>query len=106
MKLVSLFALAVALAAPAMAADPPAAGDAPSAATKADASADAKKEDPDTARASATESAQSVKRSTRYRGGTLNYIATPGTLTIRNDDGAPVASMFYVAYLTRSGYRL
>ena len=98
MKLVPLFALAVALAAPAMAADPPAAGDAPSAATKADASADAKKEDPDTARASATESAQSVKRSTRYRGGTLNYIATPGTLTIRNDDGEPVASMFYVAY--------
>ena len=30
--------------------------------------------------------------------GTLHYVATAGTLTIRNDDGMPTASMFYVAY--------
>ena len=98
MKLASLFSLVLLIAVPSMAADLPAAGDAPSAATKADASADAKKEDPDTAKASATEIAQPVKRSIRFRGGMLNYVATPGTLTIRNDDGEPVASMFYTAY--------
>jgi len=30
--------------------------------------------------------------------GTIPYTATAGTLTIRDDDGKPVASMFYVAY--------
>jgi carboxypeptidase C (cathepsin A) len=34
--------------------------------------------------------------------GALRYVATAGTLTIRNDDGMPTASMFYVAY-TREG---
>ena len=92
----TLLPLALLLVAPAYAADP--AGDAPSAATKAAATADAKKDDPDTAKASATETAQPVKRSIRFRGGSLNYVATPGTLTIRNDDGEPVASMFYTAY--------
>ena len=82
MKSASLFALAALFAGPGMAADPPTAGDAPSAVTKADASADAKKDDPDTARASASESAHPVKRSMHYRGGTLNYVATPGTLKI------------------------
>ena len=90
-----LIALALLLAAPAYAAEP--AGDAPSTATKADAAA-AKKDDPDTAKASAIETAQPVKRSIRFGRGALNYVATPGTLTIRNDDGEPIASMFYTAY--------
>jgi carboxypeptidase C (cathepsin A) len=30
--------------------------------------------------------------------GTLRYVATAGTLTIRNDDGMPTASMFFVSY--------
>jgi carboxypeptidase C (cathepsin A) len=60
--------------------------------------ADAKKPDPDTATASVTESAHPVKRSIPFRGGSLAYTVTPGTLTIRNDDGAPIASVFYVAY--------
>ena len=92
----NLLPLALLLAAPAYAADP--AGDAPSAATKADASTGAKKDDPDTAKASAIETAQPVKRSIHFGRGALNYTATPGTLTIRNDDGEPVASMFYTAY--------
>ena len=29
----------------------------------------------------------------------IHYTATPGTLTIRNDAGEPVASMFYTAYV-------
>jgi carboxypeptidase C (cathepsin A) len=36
--------------------------------------------------------------SVRTAHGTLNYTATAGTLTIRNDEGMPTASMFYVAY--------
>ena len=92
----NLLPLALLFAVPAYAADP--AGDAPSAATKADAAAGAKKDDPDTAKASATETAQPVRRSIHFGRGALNYTATPGTLTIRNDDGEPVASMFYTAY--------
>ncbi|MDE2486141.1 MAG: peptidase S10 [Alphaproteobacteria bacterium] len=30
--------------------------------------------------------------------GVISYTATAGTLTIRDDDGKPIASMFYVAY--------
>lgn len=32
------------------------------------------------------------------RGVRIDYVVTPGTLTIRNDAGDPIASMFYVAY--------
>lgn len=52
----------------------------------------------DTVKASAIETAQPVKRSIPFRGGRLNYVVTPGTLTIRNDDGEATASMFYTAY--------
>jgi carboxypeptidase C (cathepsin A) len=75
------------------AADTPA-GDAP---TK-EAKAEAEKPDPDTVKASVEEDAQPVKRSIALRGRTLAYTVTPGHLTIRKDDGAPTASMFYVAY--------
>ena len=57
-----------------------------------------KDKDEDTAKATAEETAQPVRRSVNFRGRTLTYTATPGTLTIRNDDGEAVASMFYTAY--------
>jgi hypothetical protein len=45
-----------------------------------------------------------IKRVTRHSaviaGRPLAYTATAGTLTIRDDDGKPTASMFYVAYTT------
>jgi carboxypeptidase C (cathepsin A) len=60
--------------------------------------AEAKKPDADTALASVAESAHPVQRSIPFHGGTLAYTVTPGTLTIRNDEGAPIHSIFYVAY--------
>jgi carboxypeptidase C (cathepsin A) len=89
--LMSGAALAATAAAPVFAADEPA---------KADA---AKKDDADVAKASAVETAQPSHRSIPYKGGTLAYTVTPGTLTIRNDDGAPIASVFYVAYTLDRG---
>jgi carboxypeptidase C (cathepsin A) len=81
---------ATALAGPVSAAEP--------AAKPAEAAEAAKKPDPDVAAAAVAESAHPVSRSIPFRGGTLAYTVTPGTLTIRNDEGAPIASMFYVAY--------
>ena len=96
MMLRSVFALSLLLSTAAFAADPPAAtaGDAP----PKDAKADAAKPDPDVAAASVAEDAQPRKRSISVGGRSLSYTVTPGHLTIRNDDGAPTASMFYVAY--------
>ncbi|GAA3900102.1 S10 family peptidase [Sphingomonas limnosediminicola] len=76
------------------------AGDAPPPGAQADAAAKEKDKgkDDDTAKATAEETAQPVKRSISFRGRTLTYTATPGTLTIRNDDGEAVGSMFYTAY--------
>ena len=54
--------------------------------------------DADTAKAPVQEQAFPRQRSIPFRGATLAYTATPGTLTIRNDDGEPIASMFYTAY--------
>jgi carboxypeptidase C (cathepsin A) len=53
----------------------------------------------DTAMASAVEDAQPKRGSVTVNGKTIGYTVTPGTLTIRNDDGEPIASMFYVAYI-------
>jgi carboxypeptidase C (cathepsin A) len=86
---------AVGVAAPAFAADPPG--------KPADGADAAPKKDPDTVYASVAENAQPVHRSIPFRGGTLSYTVTPGTLTIRNDDGAPIASMFYTAYTLDRG---
>jgi carboxypeptidase C (cathepsin A) len=58
-----------------------------------------KKIDEDIALASAEEDAQPKRGSVTVRGRTIGYTVTPGTLTIRNDDGEAVASMFYVAYV-------
>jgi len=86
-----LLAIALALGAPAYAQD---AGDVPS----KDAKADAAKPDKDVAKASIEEDEQPVRRSIALRGHSLGYTVTPGHLTIRNDKGEPVASMFYTAY--------
>jgi carboxypeptidase C (cathepsin A) len=94
-----LLGLTLLLSSAAYAADPPAAaGDAPSAAAKAE----APKPDPDVAAASVAEDAQPKKRSISLHGRTLAYTVTPGTLTIRDDDGKPTASMFYTAYTVES----
>jgi len=94
----SLFALALALgSAPALAQNTPA-GDTPS----KEAKAEAPKPNPDQVKASVEEDAQPVKRVIPLHGRTLAYTATPGHLTIRNDDGEPTASMFYVAYTVPS----
>jgi carboxypeptidase C (cathepsin A) len=96
----SVLALALMLGAPAYAQNAPA-GDAPS----KDAKADAAKPNPDQVKASVEEDAQPVKRSIPLHGRSLAYMATPGHLTIRNADGEPTASMFYVAYTVPSAGR-
>lgn len=96
-----LASAALCFALPAFAADPAPAGDVPTTDARAaakDPAKDSNKPDPDVARASVVELAQPQKRSIPLNGRTLNYTVTPGTLTIRNDDGAPTASMFYTAY--------
>jgi carboxypeptidase C (cathepsin A) len=54
--------------------------------------------DPELALASAIEDAQPSKGSVTVDGSRINYTVTPGTLTIRDDEGKSIASMFYVAY--------
>jgi carboxypeptidase C (cathepsin A) len=94
-----LLGLTLLLSSAAYAADPPAAaGDALSAAAKAE----APKPDPDVAAASVAENAQPKKRSISLHGRSLAYTVTPGTLTIRDDEGKPTASMFYTAYTVES----
>ena len=50
------------------------------------------------ARASAEEREVTTSHSITAHGKRLNYKATAGTLTVRNDGGMPTASLFYVAY--------
>ena len=98
----SLLALSLLLSTTAFAADtPPPAGDAPADKAKTEAA----KPDPDAAVASVEEDAQPKKRSISMRGRSLSYTVTPGHLTIRDDDDAPRASMFYTAYTMESGAR-
>jgi hypothetical protein len=93
----SLVAIALVLSAPAVAQE---AGDVPSKEAKSEA-----KPDKDVVKASVEEDAQPVKRSIPLRGHSLAYTVTPGHLTIRDDEGAPTASMFYVAYTAPSAGR-
>jgi carboxypeptidase C (cathepsin A) len=55
----------------------------------------------------ATAPIQEVQKVTRHvttiQGRTIPYAAIAGTLTIRDDDGKPTASMFYVAYVADHG---
>ena len=96
---ISLLALALVLSAPAFAQDDPA-GDVPPKDAKGEAKADK-----DVVKASVEEDAQPVRRSIALRGKALAYTATPGHLTIRNDKGEPIASMFYTAYTVPSAGR-
>ena len=98
MNRTSLFALGLMLGSAPLAAQNTPAGDAPSKEAKADAA----KPNPDQVKASDEEDAQPVRRSISVRGRTLAYTATPGHLTVRNADGEPTASMFYVAYTVPS----
>jgi carboxypeptidase C (cathepsin A) len=101
MNRTSVLALALTLSStPAVAQNSPA-GDAPSKEAKAEAA----KPNPDQVKASVEEDAQPVKRSIPLHGRSLAYMATPGHLTIRNADGEPTASMFYVAYTVPSAGR-
>jgi len=52
----------------------------------------------DEARAPVVEIAHTSDHTMKLGGKALAYKATAGTLTLRTDDGAPAASMFYVAY--------
>ena len=54
--------------------------------------------DRDIATAPIREIAKSTRHTANIGGKTVPYSATAGTLTIRDDDGKPTASMFYVAY--------
>ena len=93
----AFLALSLLLSSAAYAADTPA-GDVP----KKDAKPEAAKPEDDNAKASVAEDAQPVRRSIPLSGHTLAYTVTPGHLTIRNDEGEPIASMFYVAYTVPS----
>jgi carboxypeptidase C (cathepsin A) len=86
--LVALMAAASPLA---MAADTPA----PASAEKA---LDADKIDAATARPPVEDAKSVTSHSAVIGGKTLAYKATAGTLTLRDADGKPIASMFYVAY--------
>ena len=55
--------------------------------------------DPEIVAATAVEQAQPKRGQVTVNGKVVGYTATPGTLTIRNDEGEPIASMFYVAYV-------
>ena len=58
----------------------------------------AKVSDADIATAPLHEIRKVTHHSVTVGGRPIAYTATAGTLTIRDDDGAPIASMFYVAY--------
>jgi carboxypeptidase C (cathepsin A) len=65
-----------------------------------DSAKDASKDsDKDVAKATVAEQAISKHDSVTVGGRRISYVVTPGTLTLRDDEGAPIASMFYVAYV-------
>ena len=57
------------------------------------------------AKASAREVARATHHTVSVDGRTLPYTATAGTLTLRDDEGKAIASMFYVAYTADGGGR-
>jgi carboxypeptidase C (cathepsin A) len=95
--LAALAALALTTAALAARADDPA--PAPAAGDKAL----AEKIDAATARPPIDEAQSTTHHSVTIRGRALAYDATAGTLTIRDNDGKPTASVFYVAYVANPG---
>ncbi len=59
--------------------------------------------DSDTATAPIIEARKVTRHQAAIGGKTLAYSATAGTLTVRDDDGKPAASLFYVAYTAGDG---
>ncbi len=53
----------------------------------------------DAVKAPVEEQAKTSRGSVTIAGKAVSYTATAGTLTLRDDDGKPTASMFYVAYV-------
>jgi carboxypeptidase C (cathepsin A) len=69
---------------------------------KADAPA-AKVADADFARAPVAEIARTSRHTVSIDGRSIAYTATAGTLTLRDDEGKPIASMFYTGYVADRG---
>lgn len=59
--------------------------------------------DSDVATAPIREIARTSRHSVTVGGRAIAYTATAGTLTLRDDDGKPIASMFYTAYVADGG---
>jgi len=59
----------------------------------------------ETAKAPVTEQAFPQRGNVTVAGKRIDYTVTPGTLTIRNDEGEPIASMFYVGYVAAPAHR-
>jgi len=53
----------------------------------------------DTEPTTPTEEAVSSRHSITLTSGTIDYTATAGTVIVRDDEGTPLASMFYLAYV-------
>jgi carboxypeptidase C (cathepsin A) len=70
---------------------------------RAKAAGETKITDADIATAPIHEIARSTHHSVTVGGQAIPYTATAGTLTIRDDEGKPIASMFYVAYTADHG---
>ncbi len=77
----------------------------PGGSSRAAAAAERKVGDGDVATAPVRETARSSRHTATIGGRTVPYTATAGTLTLRDDDGKPVASMFYTAYTTGGANR-
>jgi carboxypeptidase C (cathepsin A) len=59
--------------------------------------------DADIATAPVNEIERTTHHTVTVNGQTIAYDATAGTLTLRDDEGKPIASMFYVAYVADQG---
>jgi carboxypeptidase C (cathepsin A) len=66
---------------------------------RGEAASERKISDYDIATAPVNEVAKVTHHSVATPRGAIGYTATAGTLTIRDDEGKPIASMFYVAYV-------
>ena len=66
---------------------------------------EAKLGDNDIASAPIHEQRTTSRHAVTVGGRSIAYLATAGTLTVRDDDGKPTASMFYVAYTTGGSNR-
>ncbi len=81
----------------------PEGGDKPDA--RADVARCRKLTDADIVSAPIAEVAKASHHTATIGGKAIAYTATAGTLTIRDDEGKPIASMFYVAYTTGDAHR-